>query len=164
MSGEAEPYGDPRRLPQKTKYRVKSKAFPGPNKGPHQSSTSLLPESAWHMTKTLSRFLLRTPQVLYAISHFSRTWPESRVRDEINANFWSDIRSTYGFRLWGMWASSAKKHQKVIHSIDQSGRASHELSFLKGHSDLNVKVKRLNLRRLFSPTYTKSQQVRLCQA
>jgi len=33
--GEAEPYGEPRTLPQKIKKIVGSKGFPGPSKEPH---------------------------------------------------------------------------------------------------------------------------------
>lgn len=45
-------------------------------------------------------------------------------------------------------------HRTIRRAIsDQRRRGSHELSFLKRQSDIDGIVKRLELRRLFSPTY-----------
>jgi hypothetical protein len=68
VNGEADPYGEPRTLPQKTKKREMSMAKPGPLPiaGLHQSSMSLLPDNAWQTTNTLSPSELSTPQVLKA--------------------------------------------------------------------------------------------------
>lgn len=62
--GDAEPYGEPITLAQKTKNRLVSNAAPRPKSGPHQSSTSLLPVRAWQRTRQLSQLALRRPQVL----------------------------------------------------------------------------------------------------
>jgi hypothetical protein len=98
VTGLALPYGLPRLFMHTTKNRDVSKAFPGPpSSGPHQSPTSALPVSAWHITMALSPPGASVPYVLYATETLWSTAPDSSVTWGMMANFWPVISLVKGF-------------------------------------------------------------------
>lgn len=123
VSGDAEPYGEPRTLAQKIKNFVVSKALFGPIRGPHlqiirvrevntvvsrdnqgiatdlssyayQSSTSALPVKAWQITITLSAVSFSLPKVFHAIGTLVIVTPVSSVNVGMMVIFCSGIKPT----------------------------------------------------------------------
>lgn len=65
--------------------------------GNYQSSTSALPESAWHITRTLVASAFSFPHVLYATGTSLKITPDSSSNSGIIAICWSFTSAEKGF-------------------------------------------------------------------